>query len=322
MPDGARPTQTARGAAPGLVQPWPTTGARWRGVLALFLAVAIWGSTFLVTKAALREAGPFTLTVLRLLIGLAVIAPLAYREGFSLTLVLRPPFLLFGLTGVALFFGLQNLGLAFTTAGNAALIQAGIPAATALLAWWALRERPSQWRLLGIALAVVGVLLVTGSRPAGGGPRALLGNALVAGSVLAWAIYTVQGKRIGTISTPLVAAAASLGVGLLALLPLAAGEVGFRGLPQLGPRGWLATLYLGCGASALTLFLWNYALRFVDAGVAALYTNLIPVVGLAAALWLCEPATRAQLLGGALALLGVLLGEAPQHRPVTPDAAR
>ena len=59
----------------------------------------------------------------------------------------------------------------------------------------------------------------------------------------------------------------------------------------------------------MTLFLWNYALRFVDAGVAALYTNLIPVVGLAGAYWLGEPVTAAQLLGGALAVLGVLLGE-------------
>jgi drug/metabolite transporter (DMT)-like permease len=282
-------------------------------VAALLLAVTIWGSTFLVTKAALREAGPFTLTALRFLVGLAIIAPLAHRGGFSFSLALRPPFLLFGLTGVALNFGLQNLGLAFTTAGNAALIQAGIPATTALLAWCALRERPGRLRLLGIALAVAGVLLVTGSRPAAGGARVLLGNALVAGSMLSFSAYAVQGKRIGAIATPTIAAAGSIAAGLLVLLPLAAGEIGLRGLPALGPRGWLATLYLGCGASALTIFLWNYALRFVDAGAAALYTNLIPVVGLAGAFWLGEPATRAQLLGGALALLGVLLGEAPRR---------
>jgi drug/metabolite transporter (DMT)-like permease len=39
-------------------------------------------------------------------------------------------------------------------------------------------------------------------------------------------------------------------------------------------------LYLVVGASALTLFLWNYAPRCVEASAAAIYVNLIPVVGL------------------------------------------
>ena len=56
---------------------------------------------------------------------------------------LQPRFLLFGLTGVSLYFGLQNIGLLFTSAGNAALINGSIPAITAILAVLCLGERLS-----------------------------------------------------------------------------------------------------------------------------------------------------------------------------------
>ena len=46
-------------------------------------------------------------------------------------LVIKPVFLLFDLTGVTLYYGLQNLALVFTSAANAALISAGVPVAAA-----------------------------------------------------------------------------------------------------------------------------------------------------------------------------------------------
>jgi len=62
-------------------------------VLALLCAMFIWGSTFVVTKAALQEAGPFTGTALRFLIGLGVLIPFAYRRGFRTKLAVEPTFL-------------------------------------------------------------------------------------------------------------------------------------------------------------------------------------------------------------------------------------
>jgi drug/metabolite transporter (DMT)-like permease len=107
-----------------------------------------------------------------------------------------------------------------------------------------------------------------------------------------------------------VATAASFAAGLLFLLPLAVGEVVIFGAPELGAPGWIVLAYLGAGASALPIFLWNYALRHVPASAAALYINLVPVVGLVSALLVGESVGAAQLLGGMLAVAGVLLGEA------------
>lgn len=102
-------------------------------ILALVVTMAVWGSSFVVTKLALDEAGPFAVTALRFGIGLSVLLPFAYRRGFRFRLVLEPTFLLFGCTGVALVYGLQTLALVFTSAANTALISAGVPVVAAVL---------------------------------------------------------------------------------------------------------------------------------------------------------------------------------------------
>jgi drug/metabolite transporter (DMT)-like permease len=264
-----------------------------------------------VTQSVLGQAGPFTVTALRFVIGLAVLFPFAFRQGFRANLTVKPTFLAFGLTGVALYFGLQNLGLVFTSAGNAALIQAGIPAATAIMSLVFLQESIPLRRLIGIALAVAGVIMVSSTTATVAGGRPLLGNLLIVGSVIAYGAYTVQGKILrnqryaATVTTT-----ASFAAGLFVLVPAAVVEVCISGLPKISLMGWLALLFLGVIGSGMTLFLWNYALRFVDATVAGLYVNLIPVFGLAFAWIAGEHVGSVQLVGGGMAVAGVLLGDA------------
>ena len=275
--------------------------------------MAIWGSSFVVTTLALDEAGPFAVTLLRFGLGLLVLLPFAYRRGFRLRLVLEPAFLLFGLTGVALVYGLQTMALVFTSAANTALISAGVPVVAAVLARAFLKEAIPPARLLGIGLSVLGVGLVSGATPPGADSGAvLLGNALMVGAVVAYGAYAVQGRALrGVEGHPaVVATAASFAAGTLFLVPLAVGEVVLLGAPDLGAQGWIVLAYLGVVASALPIFLWNFALRYVPASAAALYINLVPVVGLVSALLFGESVGAAQLLGGTLAVVGVLLGDA------------
>jgi drug/metabolite transporter (DMT)-like permease len=276
--------------------------------------MTIWGSSFVVTTLVLDEAGPFAVTALRFGIGLLVLLPFAYRRGFRLRLVFESAFLLFGLTGVALVYGLQTMALVFTSAANTALISAGVPVVAAVLARTFLKELIPPARLIGIGLSVLGVGLVSGATPPGADPSGvvLLGNALMVGAVVAYGAYAVQGRalRSGEGHPAVVATAASFAAGLLFLIPLAAGEVILFGAPDLGAQGWIVLAYLGAGASAMPIFLWNYALRHVPASAAALYINLVPAVGLASALLVGERVGAVQLVGGALAVAGVLLGEA------------
>jgi drug/metabolite transporter (DMT)-like permease len=279
-----------------------------RGILALLLAVMIWGSTFVVTKTALEDVAPFTLLILRFGLALGILIPLSTRHGYRPRLTFQPTFLFFGLTGIALYFGCQNLGLMFTSASSAALIQAGNPAAIALLSVLFLNERLTRVRLVGIFLAIAGTLLVSWSgRIVGNAPRAWIGNLILLGGVLAWALYTVQGKRLVTHHHETVITTASIAAGMLFLLPFALGELYWVGLPRLTLPSALAVLFLGGVASWVPLLSWNYALKFVDASVAAPYINLVPLVGVGLALLAGEAITLPQAVGGALALLGVAL---------------
>jgi drug/metabolite transporter (DMT)-like permease len=245
-------------------------GGRPSAVAALVAAMTVWGSTFVVTERVLEEVGPFAIAALRFGIGLVSLLPFAYHRGFRLRLALEPTFLLFGLTGVALYYGFQNLAPVYTSAANAALISAGIPAAAALLAFLFIKEQMPRARLFGIALSVFGVLLVDGTVPSGGGSAALFGNALMVVAVLAYGAYAVQSRalRAGGGHPASVATAAGFAAGLLFLLPPAA----------------------------------------------ALYVNLIPVVGLGFSVLVREVVGAAQLVGGTLAVAGVLLGDAAIRR--------
>src|SRR5437868_1940113 len=217
-------------------------------------------------------------------------------------------FLLFGLTGIALYIAMTNVGLVYTAASSAALVQAAIPGVTTLFSVLLLKERVSRLQLLGIGLSIAGLLLVTGINMHQTGSAPLVGNLFIFGGVLAWAVYTVQGKKLVSTFPWLVITTASISAGMLFLLPFAIGELWLQGLPHLRADGLVELLYLGAASSALGYALWNYGLRFLDASEAAPYINLLPVVGLLlSVIMLHAPLSLIQAAAGALTFSGVWL---------------
>jgi drug/metabolite transporter (DMT)-like permease len=289
-----------------------------RAVGALVLAVAIWGSTYVVIKGALDEIGPLTLALARFVLALPLVLPLAARAGLEPAHLRQSRFWVFGATGVTVYFGLQNLGIALTSAGSAALITAAIPGATAVLAWLVLGERPSGRRWAGIALSTAGVALVVGSGLEVGAWRALAGNALVLASAVAWAAYTVQGRQLGALH-PLVSTAAGFVTGAVLLVPLAGAEVALTGWPTITWSTAAAVAFLGVFGSGVAIAAWNTGVRQVEASLAGAFANVVPVIGLGLAVASGEGASALQLLGGALAGAGVIVA---QRAPMVPPVAR
>lgn len=284
-----------------------------RGYAALMLTLLIWGSTFIITKVVLREMGPLLLTELRFIIAFLALAPLAARQGFRLKDIFRPTFLLFGLTGTTLYYAFQNLGLNYTSVSSTVLILSIVPAITAVLAVFFLKESLGRMQILGIGLVTVGMVFVgIGSAADTAGSNPLLGNALVMVSAVSWAIYTIQGRKLVDEYPALVMTAASTGSGLLFLIPFAGWELLANGWQPVGLPSWLGILYLGLAASGLTMFLWNYALHYLPASVASPFVNLVPIIGIISAFWLGETPGWVQLTGGVLAIVGVLLSSLPQ----------
>src|SRR5438309_11952645 len=93
-------------------------------LLAQAVAVVVWATTFVVSAEALDSTSPGVLTMLRFLMAAGLLLPFAIRRGGVLRALRSRTTALLGCTGVAAYYGLQNLGLLYTTAGTAALLQA------------------------------------------------------------------------------------------------------------------------------------------------------------------------------------------------------
>jgi drug/metabolite transporter (DMT)-like permease len=284
---------------------------RSTAMLSLLLVMGIWGSAFSVTKAATVEMPPVLIAFLRFALAAAILLPLALlrpRQSPPMAARYWITVAAMGLCGFTLFQAGSNIAQTYITATQAAIIQSIIPVLTAILAALVLRERLSGLRVAGIALSLVGVLVVVlVAAPSERAHDPLLGGAIMLAAVGMWAIYTVLAKRLSGADL-LHVTAYSTAFGALFLLPLALLESGGRALPAISVLGWLSIAYLGILSSALASLLYNRSLAELEANQAATFINLVPIVGVAVAvLFLGEPLIGWQLVGGAVTLVGVWL---------------
>lgn len=292
-----------------------------RGRLAGLTAASIWGGLYVVSKAVLEVIPPFTLLSLRLMLGaLALAAVLVRRHGWPrLSRGQWIRVLAIGMLGYGLSLGMQFSGTRLSTAANGAVVTAATPAFVYLFAWLLLRDRISPRRWMALALSTLGVLLVIDPAQARLSPDLWLGNLILVGAALTWALYSVlvrqSTQRIGVLAFTLVA---FLG-GMFVSLPLAASEVAQAPLGGLGWGTLAGVLYLGLVATALGAYLWNYAFETLDAGQASLTFFAQPLVGAAlGVLFLGESLTPLFLWGTLLILfgLGLSAGNSDKIKPL------
>ena len=285
--------------------------SRLIGSLAALAAVSIWGLTFAPSKIALSEMGPLTLAAIRFAIALVVVVAIVWRFQLNpkrYRAVSWGTLALLGFTSVTLYYGFQNLGLERTSATEAGLLSASVPAITAALSALALKERISRLRILGIAFSIMGVVAVVLAGSSGEAGGSVEGDLLVMVGMVAWAFYTLFNKGVGGKMPESLLLAYTMGLGTLFLLPGVAIELSTVGFGPLSFAGLFSVLFLGLLGSCASFFFWNLALRHLDASEAATYTNLVPVVTVASAsLLLGETLIPSQLLGGALVIFGVYL---------------
>ncbi|MEO5965931.1 MAG: DMT family transporter, partial [Candidatus Limnocylindrales bacterium] len=285
------------------------------GVLA---TVAIWSANFVVVKASIGVLGPLTFTSLRYLVAaLTLLLVLRWRQGairwpsgYAL------PLFVMGALGFGGYQLLWTIGLTQITAGNSALLIAASPVLTALIAGAVGMDRLSGPKLAGAFIAFSGVAVVVAAGHDLSLGASLLGDALTLGSALLWAVYTTAGARIMRVVDPLQATVWTVVSGALVLAPFGAWELLSSAPPAVPPSVVIAVLYSGALAAGIANVFVFFAIRLVGPTRVTTTQFLVPAGAVAlGAIFLNEPVGAAQVVGGAIIVLGVWLTRRPTVVP-------
>ena len=299
---------------------------RNKGVLyiALILTTAAWGGTFVAVKQALHYLDPLQLLFVRFvpatlayaaLIGLwhrRIVARMLIGDWRSLCLM--------GLLGVTLYHLPLNLGEKLIPAGTASLLMAVNPAFVMLFSMAILGERATRSRVLGLAIAFVGLVLVMRAPISGQMGLRYLGGLLISLiSPISWALYTVISRPLAARYPPLAVTGVATILGAVPVLAL----LGPSSLPAAAAMpwdGWASVLFLALVSTVAGVTVWVLALQRLDASRVGAFIYLVPLWGvLLSRLLLAEPMTPALLAGGAVVIAGVAL---VNQQGVTPSPQR
>jgi drug/metabolite transporter (DMT)-like permease len=264
---------------------------------------------YVVSKVVLEIIPPFSLVSLRLILGELTLLLVLFVRG--LPKISRQQFwqvLGVGFVGYGISLSLQFLGTKLSTAANGSLVTSATPAFVLLFAWMLLGEKITARRLISLFLATLGVVAVIDPRSAQLKPDLFLGNLMLIGAAVTWALYSVLVRKVTRNTDVLLFSLIAFIGGLPVSVPAGAWELSTVGVGEISLGVVGGVLFLGIVSTALAMVLWNTAFAYVDAGLASLTFFAQPVVGTSLGwLFLGEKITSFFLVGGLLIGIGLIL---------------
>lgn len=270
---------------------------------------SLWGFNFVVIEWGMRDVPPLLFVAIRFLVVAAAVVVVPRPAASWRTIV-----------GVGLFMSLGQFGLLYTSMalglqpGLAALLLQAQAVFTIVIAAGVLRERPTTAQVVGVAVGVVGLVVVATGR---GGDAPALAVVLALAAAVSWAIGNVISRRAGVVTGPgrlgalsltvwsaLVVPVPALGLSLAMEGPAAIGEA----LAGFGWQPVLSTLYTAVLCTIIGYAIFNGLLGRNRSAAVVPWVLLAPVVAMAsAAVLLGQIPTAAEVVGGLLLVAGVLV---------------
>lgn len=310
-----------------------------------WLMVATSAPAFVFIGYAGRILSPWTITLVRQLAGASVMAAVWFivrarrprdRRGSGLR---RSDFwriMASGLLGYTAYSALVAFGQHTVAPGIASLIANSSPVLITAIGIVVLRERVSAKVWIGVGVGFLGTALVALGGAGSGGSSAWWGLALIMCSALALAWYTVVQQPLLTRADPLAVAAAVMAAAIvpsLAMVPATirdiahggsaqASVVGDGALPTVG-HALLAVVVLGITATTVGYGAWIVSLSRLGASGGSVAIFLIPVLTMIlSVIFLGETVSVIAIIGGCLALAGVVLARGDDSRAEPTDDER
>ncbi len=276
------------------------------------LAVLLWAVGTVTARGIHEEVPLIGLSFWRWLFASLFMLPFVGRELYynwnlvrrNLWILVSQGFIIVG-SGALLFVGVM-----FTTAINAVLINAAQPVLTVMLAWIVLGDRLNAVQLLGIASAVIGVcvMIIKADINVLSGFEFNVGDLLVILAVMGYATYAIRIRKLphglGTFASLTVI----LFCGSLFLVPVYIAEaVYIKPFPFTGFTVFLV-VFMALGISIASMACWNKGNSIVGPSRAAVFVNLLPIYGsIMAILFLGEELFLYHVFGAALVCAGIFM---------------
>ena len=275
-------------------------------VALLATLAALWGGSFVFMRVAVPALGPVPLAYVRVSIAAVVLLSIAFAQRRI------PPFrtrwrelAVVGVVNSAIPFSLFCYAEQYISASAGAVLNATSPFFAAIAGALWLDQPVTKAKVAGIALGIVGVIVLVGLQPGATSDQGMLAVAACLVAAVCYALAGVYTKRALSDVPSHAIACASQVFAALALMPL----LPFTAIPgPLTPVVIANVAGLAIGSTAIAYLIYFKLIADVGPQRALTVTFLIPLFGvLWGALFLGEPLTRNLLVGGALVVAGTIV---------------
>ena len=229
----------------------------WVYIILIFEQTVASG-TFVAGKWALLEFPPLTLAFIRVIIagcGLYIV----HRLWPGRKRIERrdwPKFALIGFLAVVVNQASFLYGLRLTTPTHAAIIYGATPVFVFLLAIPLIGERPTWLKFIGVTVTFGGVAVIVAGEAQAWQGQAWLGDLMIVGATIAWALCTVLGKPLVSKYGGAHVTAITLIMGAVFFTPIGLATWHHFQPMAVSLKGWSSLLYMAIGTSVVAYTLW------------------------------------------------------------------
>ncbi len=274
-------------------------------------ASVVWATTYSSTTILLRSFSPVEILFMRFVLGFLLLCILAPKRIRGLSARQEGLYALCGLTGVTMYYLLENIALTYSTAANVGVIIGTVPFFTVLVGKIVHpRMRLSRFFFLGFIIAMIGISVISfqGEKLA----FHLQGDLLALGAAFVWGIYSNLMAKVSEYPYHTLQNTRKIFFyGILFMIPIMP-LLHFSPDPRsiIRPVNLGNLLYLGFLACAICFVIWNFAVKTLGPIRSSVYIYLGPALSvISAAIILGEQLTAASIAGTALTILGLVLSE-------------